>query len=304
MATEKVPGTSKLVNVIAAAFQRLLERSELTESDHRGFTGHREQIQTRLSGTFEVSKFMIIGSYSRGCAIRQTSDLDLMIVLRRNEVMWGGSLVSSDGVLERVRRDLASRFPNTALGRDGQAVVVDFADGRAIDVVPAYFGDAQATGWPVYRIPRGDGGWLPTAPDSHGKYLSEADRRSGGKLKNVARIAKYWRTTRETPVPLSSFYVELVLATTDVCRVAESHTMTFARLLVELESRGCGPVADPLGVSGTIAGCASEAKRTSAMRTISAASQRAVAAVEAEQKGKLDEALRFWDVVFNGGFAR
>lgn len=289
---------------VADSFFDILARCEFTEPDRAALATHRREIETRLRNTLEVSKIELIGSYARASAIRQTSDIDLLVVLRNTEWKWGGSRKSSSTVLNRVREQLISRYPNTTIGRDGQAIVVTFSDGKSVDVVPSGWVRAQSDGWPVYIIPDGCGNWRETAPGRHGRYIAEADARSGGKLKNVARIFKYWRACRVDPVPVSSFHVELLMAAEGLCGVGSSYADCFAALLQRLARRECRALQDPLSISGRVPACSTDAKRATALRTVTASADRANGAVAAARNGNAMEARRLWNLVFNDRFPR
>lgn len=289
---------------IADSFSSLIERCEFTAHDYEALDTHRRQVATRIESGFGVSKIVVVGSRARGSAIRQTSDTDLFVVLRKSELERGGSRVSSATVMGRIRQELTARFPSTAIGRDGQAIVVSFADRRSIDVVPATWIGSQANGWPLYDIPDGKGGWMPAAPDSHNRFIAEADAASGGKLKNVARIFRYWRAMRQELVPVSAFHVELLMAADGTCPVARSYAECFRALLRLLAQRECRGLQDPLRISGNVAACGTDAKRMSALRTVVASATRADAAGAVEGVGGSAEAHRLWDLVFNGAFPR
>ena len=46
---------------------------------------HRSTVRMRLQRSFDVSGIVDIGSHARGTAIRRFSDLDMLVVLRRNQ---------------------------------------------------------------------------------------------------------------------------------------------------------------------------------------------------------------------------
>src|SRR5438105_2381570 len=99
---------------------------------------HRSAVRTRLENSFDVSRVVPIGSHARGTAIRSYSDLDMLVVLRRNEAKWGGNIVSSRTLLSRVSDDLRTRFTRTEIRNDQQAAVIGFASTQhSLDVVPA-----------------------------------------------------------------------------------------------------------------------------------------------------------------------
>jgi hypothetical protein len=55
----------------------------------------------------DTIKFLVLASHSRGTAIK-SSDLDLLQVVRKKELKWGDSLVSSNTLLANVRKALES----------------------------------------------------------------------------------------------------------------------------------------------------------------------------------------------------
>ncbi len=74
---------------------------------------HSISIKKRLNKSFDLKKFIKIGSHSRATAIRSFSDVDFMPVLARNEAKWTGKTVKSSSVLNRIRDELSERFPVT-----------------------------------------------------------------------------------------------------------------------------------------------------------------------------------------------
>src|SRR6266487_566121 len=96
--------------------------------------------------------------------------------------------------LKELWRD--SFYPTTPVERDVQAVVVPFSQGASVDVVPAVFDQMLNGKLPLYLIPDGDRDWMPTCPELHANYIRQADAKSGGKLKRVAQLLKYWRECR------------------------------------------------------------------------------------------------------------
>jgi hypothetical protein len=254
--------------------------------------------------SFATSKIFPIGSAVRGSAIPQTSDLDLMLVLRVHEARWGGQLTSSFTVLNNVRAQLRARYRNTEIGRDGQAVVVDFEDGeRPVEVVPAVFARFQE-GVPLYAIPDGQGGWITTSPALHRRYISQADARSGGKLKNVARMIKYWRWCRTPDIPLSSFHIELLMAHEGICAGVKMYGQCLYDLFQLLSKRECRALQDPLGISGLVQAANTEAKRERAVAAVSDSAFHSARALLAELQGDTEEAIRQWDIVFNRFFPK
>lgn len=264
---------------------------------------HLGQIRARLSNSFVISRMSRIGSHAKATAVRAISDVDLLAVMRRREARWGNSYVSSETFLTRVRDDLAERFPLTNIRRDGQAVVIAFSGGEhSVDVVPAIFGEPSAFGHPVFRIPDGSGGWQRSAPELHAMYFRRRDVASSQRLRHVVQALKLWARHRDTPLPMSSFHLELALASAGMhkhCR-PYSHAITLA--LAHLVQRDGRALRDPLEVAGLIQLADSQPKIETILRSLSYAREHAILALKAERAGYTDEAVRQWRIVFGSWF--
>ena len=288
------------LHMISSRFEFLIKRIQPTATELSNLEASRRNLESFLSGAVETAKFLVMGSHSRGTAIRG-SDLDLLQVLRRREVTYGGAVVSSGTVLGRLRQ-LLLQYGRTDVRRDQQALVVSYRAGHHIDVVPGYFIGFNSQRRPVYEIPDGSGSWLQTSPEAHNQYLRDCDDRSRGKLKRVVQVMKFWRGTRANDIPLNSFHVEMVLASSGVCEGFKSYSACVADAFRELAARSAASIRDPLGISGLIAASGSISQRVSAGSSLSAASDHAIRARNAELLGHSAEAVRQWQIVFKGEF--
>lgn len=291
---------------VADGFKTLLSRIEPTDRDLQVYESHRQSITRRLDTVFAMNKVELIGSYSRGSCIRSTSDIDLLLRLKREEVRWGEGYKTSSTILDHVRNELLNRYPVTTVVRDVHAVVVRFADNQhPVDVVPGfYLQQGGAMNYPVFAIPDGRGGWMAASPQSHNKFINDADAQSGGKLKCVAKLIKFWRHCRTPGIPLNSFHVELFLAQERVCVGSMSYALCLNNAFATLANHQCQPLEDPIGISGQVPAAYTEDKRRRALEAVSASAKRAYNALQAERSGNMGEALRLWDLVFNSTFPK
>ncbi len=263
---------------------------------------HRAAVRGRLEKSFDVRRILAIGSHARGTAIRWYSDLDTLIVLRRNEAKWGGDVVSSFSVLRRVLVELQARFVNTDIRRDGQAAVVGFRSSQqSLDVVPALFQRFDA-GRPVYLIPDGNGDWLETAPEVHDRYFAAADERSKGKLRKVAQLVKWWKHSRQNAIPILSFHVDMLLASTDICIGVKPYTHCLYQAFRLLAERECRGLRDPCNVAGVIYAAQTTPQWETLNNAVDFALRHATAALAAEAIKDFEEANRHWLIVFNGEY--
>ena len=289
---------------IATCFGKLVNRLQPSENEKALVQQHLYTIKNRLTATFNIRRFLTGGSFSRGTFIRGGSDVDLFAVISKKDVTWGDGLVSSETALNNIRAELLERYPTTPVERDVQAVVVPFSQGANVDVVPAVFDQMLNGKLPLYLIPDGDGDWMPTCLELHANYIRQADTRSGGKLKRVAQLLKYWRECRSPRVPLSSFHIEMILASEDICIGVKSYAACVTETLQLLAQRECRALQDPVGVAGYISAVRTEAQRDSALTSVRYSRDHAKDACWHDYSGKTEEAWRQWDIVFNYTFPK
>lgn len=289
--------TNPQLNMVALA-SRIQPRPGELESARL----HRTVVRNRLTNSFDVARIAPIGSHARETAVRQVSDLDMLVVLKRNEAKWGGDLVSSFTLIDRVRADLQSRFPATGVRRDQQAVVIDFAAGQqSLDVVPAVFQRMTALR-PVYLIPDGLGDWLETSPEAHDAYFNSQVRQTGGKLRRVVQLMKWWKFSRAEPIPIRSFHVDVLLAASRVCAGVKPYTHCLFEAFRLLDDRECRSLRDPLGRYSPIRAASTDVQLQEVRNAVGYALYHSQAAVAAEAVRDFEEANRQWSIVFNGRY--
>jgi hypothetical protein len=289
---------------IAGQFNKVLFRITPNLRDLQTYGRHELTVKKRLKTVFEANNVIRIGSYSRGSSIRSFSDIDLMLILERHEVRRGQEWKTSTSILNRVRNELLLRYPYTEVVRDAEAVVVRFgANQHPIEVVPAFYLEhGGARNYPIFAIPNGDGWWMRTSPQIHNKFIEDANTQSGGKLKNVARLIRFWMQCWQAPIPLSGFYVEVLLARDGICNGAKSYAHCVNDVLATLANSECDRIADPMEVAEFIDAAGSQEKRRRAQVATLSSAKRAYRALTAEVRGDVEESSRLWNLVFNGRF--
>ena len=288
---------------IANCFLKLIPRIQPTPAEIALAQQHISTIRVRLNSTFKLSKVLVGGSFSRGTLIRGVSDVDLFAVIARGEATWGNRYESSETILNHFWVELSRRLPSTPIGRDVHAVVVPFSQGPSADVVPAIF-DQMINGRPQYLIPDGNGDWMPTSPERHNLYIQNANGRSGGKLKRLAQILKFWRQCSSTRLAMSSFHIEMLLASSGICVGVKGYAAFMTNALRALAERECRALQDPLGIAGLIPLVKTENQLGDAIASVKYARNHANEACIADYAGDSEEAWRQWDVVFQGHFPR
>jgi hypothetical protein len=289
--------------VIAGRFRSLIGKLEPRPSEIDIYESHRRSATIRLNKAFGIRLVPTIGSYKRGSAIRRFSDIDLMPVFPIALIRWGSAWKTSTTILNQTRDQLRDRYTDTNVGRDNQAIVIRFRDGQhPVDVTPAVYTGPGLNNYPIYAIPDGEGWWKDSSPHIHNKFINDQNASSGGKLRNVVKLVKFWRYCRTPHIPINSFHVELLLAQERTCIGAKSYARCFTETLQLLADRQCRALRDPLRISGYVKAANTDVKRGVALGAIEASLNHAYRALDAENYGGLHEATRQWEMVFHGYF--
>ncbi len=166
-------------------------------------------------------------------------------------------------------------------------------------MVPAwYFRDDLKL--PVYYIARGDNGWMDTSPDLHNAYVSSVDHRLSEKVKPLIRFVKAWKFLCN--VPISSFYLELRVAKYCDGEKSVLYYIDLYRVLRDLLACNLADMRDPMGISGYIKPCSTEARLQDALSKLHTAATRAEKARSAILADKISEGFYWYDLLFNHQF--
>lgn len=151
---------------------------------------------------------LVVGSWGKGTQSRPPRDVDVMFVLPvsayfRFERRPGNR---QSQLLQEVKDVLSVTYPNTQLRGDGQVVVVGFANGHGVEVVPAF---ALENGQ-FQTCDTNDGGsYKVSDPRAEQSWINVLDVQTTGNTRNLIRLIKCWQRTCN--VPLASFEIELLV---------------------------------------------------------------------------------------------
>lgn len=277
-------------------FRDFLPKLTPSSAESDAAKSHRASIEARLKRDFGLQRFVRIGSFGNGTSISGYSDVDYLASLGR-DTLTSNSTYS----LRKVRDALADRFPNTNVRVNCPAVVVPFGTKKSetTEVVPSdYVGDQNH--FNVYDIPDCNGEWMRASPDTHIAYVAAINDRLGGKVKPLIRFLKAWKFFRS--VPISSFYLELRVAKYASGESSIVYDIDVKRILRILLDGRLASMQDPMGVSGYIPACKSDASMTDALSKLVTAVTRAEKALEAKDQGNIYEAFYWWRLLYNDEF--
>lgn len=277
-------------------FRDFLTKLTASESETAAAKSHRNSIETRLEKDFGLLRLFRIGSFGNGTSISGCSDVDYLASLRSNYYN-----ANSTYSLGKVRDSLAERFWNTDVRVSCPAVAIPFGnrDSERHEIVPGDVIDTSGD-FNVYRIPDCAGGWMKVSPEAHIHYVNEVNKSRGSKVKPLIRFIKAWKYFRN--VPISSFYLEMRVAKYAATEPSIIYYWDIQKFLKLLWDNQLSAIQDPMGVSGYISACKTEALRKDALSKLETALTRATNAREAVKNEKISDAFDAWRLLYNYEF--
>lgn len=261
---------------------------------------HQDSVKSCLDKNFGCYSFPEIGSFGNGTGVRHFSDTDYLAVCPTKNL----TQVSST-TLRKVKEALQETFWQTkGVEVSTPAVRIPFGEyaSERLEVTPCDFQGLTET--PVgekasYDIPDFDGGWIRSSPSAHNAYVKREDDRLGGKLKPLIRLVKAWKFFNN--IPIMSFYLELRVTKYAEAEKSILYDIDIKNVIRILNDNNLANIQDPMGISGYVRACSTDAKKEGALSKVSTGLSRAVKAVE-NRKDNLDAAFYWWNMFFNHEF--
>jgi SMODS domain-containing protein len=257
---------------------------------------HRASVEACLKAKLGLKRFFRTGSFGNGTSISGYSDVDYFAHIPRENLKQ-----NSGTTLRSVRDVLDERFPNTGVRVSCPAVKVPFGSlaRESTEVVTAdYIKDVD--GRKVYEIPDCSDSWMRSSPDAHNAYVRDINDRLDGNLKPLIRFIKAWKYFRN--VPISSFYLELRVAKFMEKDTVVVYDIDVQRIFAHLQRLGLASMQDPMGISGYIRPCSTDAKLEDSKSKLATAATRAEKARQAENEGDTNEAFEWWNLLYDSHF--
>jgi hypothetical protein len=277
-------------------FRDFLKKLTASESELMAAKSHRESIERRLDRDFGLYRLFRIGSFGNGTSISGFSDVDYLASLKDN--FYSTSSIYS---LVKVKNSLDARFPRTGVRISCPAVQVPFGTSRSEkhEIVPGDLTETSSS-FAVYRIADCAGSWMKVSPEAHIHYVNFVHNKLSNKVKPLIRFIKAWKYFRD--VPISSFYLEMRVARYAMAESVIIYDMDVHLVFKLLWDSQLASIQDPMGISGYISACKTEAMREVALSKLKTALTRATYAREAKEKENIFEAFVWWQSVYNDQF--
>lgn len=290
---------SKTVN---EGFNTFLGWLEPLETEHQKVQSHKSSVETCLINNYGCTKFFETGSFGNGTGVRHYSDTDYFAVIPAVN-LWNDSAFS----LRKIKETLQATFTRTTgIAVNAPAVAIPFGTyaSETMEVTPCCFGGIVETPlgkYAKYAIPDCNAGWMDSSPAAHNVYVNlENDRLKNDSVKKLIRLVKAWKYYNS--VPIISFYLELRVTKYSEGESSIIYDVDLYRIFKKLQEIELASMRDPMGISGLIPASKTEAQKQIALSKLNTAVSRAGKAIEAREKGNIDDAFYWWNLLFNSEF--
>lgn len=147
----------------------------------------------------DTSHSLYVGSYGRNTAINGTSDVDMIFrlpasVFQQYDAYNGNG---QSALLQAVRTSVKKTYSATAIGADGQVILVAFDDGITFELVPGFVNNDGAY---IYPDSNQGGSWKTTNPKLEIEAIRERNKDCNNNLVPLCRMMRAWKDRWSVPI--------------------------------------------------------------------------------------------------------
>jgi hypothetical protein len=284
-----------MARTVQQGLDEFLQRLRPSRAERESATAHRTSIKGAIEKHLDAVAVWETGSFAHGTAIRGHTDIDLLVSFSSTKKPKNGS-----SALESARTALRKRYAFTDVVVRSPAVVVRFADGQRVEVIPGFIRSTSGK-YTTYDIPQpGSAGWMVSSPRAHLAYVTAANESPSGGAKSLARLLKAWKYYQD--VPISSFYLEMRAAQRMQSESSFLPLHDLVYMFRDLSRHALAAMNDPMDVSRRITPCSSSATLEMAKSKLATATGRADKALAAYGKERHAEAFQYLNLLYRGRF--
>lgn len=287
-----------MTRTTSEALEAFLESITVTDYQKTSIIeGRKNSVIEDLTAAFPAtsdmpfSRAILMGSAAKRTIVRPMDDIDVLAVFSNANDAWSKYRWDSQSFLYRIRRAYDG-VATAQVGARGQAVRIFFQTGGHVDVAPVF-----SYGNDVFGLPKGDGGWINTAPVLANSWFAKENAKLGYNLAPLVRLLKKWNSAHSKR--LRSFHLE-TMAASSFNTLGSNRQNGLASFFAW--ASGHIDVSDPGGQSGSLSGYLSWTARQEVIQSLSVAADRASRAQAAELRGDHEEAKRLWRIILGSTF--
>ncbi|MFF7951619.1 SMODS domain-containing nucleotidyltransferase [Streptomyces griseorubiginosus] len=264
---------------------------QLALSRVREFATHLPDTSRTNAPKYTFLGYRLMGSYSRGTAIRQSSDVDVLFVFTDPDSSRADDSLSLLTHLEERLREFSGGAAQ--FSRLREVVSVSFPGEVSIDILPCI-----KSGKDGYLFPGGSGRWAMTDPDSQNSYFTERRDAAGIDLSKFTRGIKQWNV--ENGGALRSYHLEVMVAAV-ADKLGDDYASATTRFY-EIYANGLS-VQDPAGQQGDLSAYLTTRQRESVSTLIKNCGRTAHLAISAQNDRRYAQAVDAWTKIYGTSFS-
>jgi hypothetical protein len=284
----------------AQAFDSFLVKISPTDYQRADVTNKRNATERYLreafpqSSSLPLKRVVLIGSADRGTIIRPVNDVDVLAEFIDKDRIFDRQYRRDSGAfLQRIRSALNARTSIQKIGARGQAVRLFYVNGAHVDIAPVFKWD-NTTG---YGLPKGDGGWMTTDPETQSTWFSQRRTAIGASLTPMCKLVRRWNGVHSHR--FEPFHLEVMVAS--MFRSIGSNYRDALKVFFESAPGRIG-VSDPAGHSGPLDDYLTRDAFTAINSRFVEALDRSKKAIAAEERDDQTEAKRLWRIELGDEF--
>jgi len=276
---------------IAQGFDQLLIKLQPTNNEHLKSVSHKSSVSRCLVNNWAKTKLFETGSFGNGTGVRHYSDTDYFAICPE-DAFYSNSATT----LRYIKETLQDTFTQTLIEVKTPAVRISFGvhASEILEITPACYHQLIETPGGKrrsYFIPDYEGSWMVSCPSAHNAYVDKQNKRLDGKLKPLIRLIKAWKFYNN--IPITSFYLELRVTKYAEGRTSIVYDLDVKNILKLLHDNQLARLQDPMGFSGYVWPCKTEAQRRAALSKLATGYGRAINACEC-RIARPDLAFDWW----------
>lgn len=191
-----------MADELSDRFNAFIRKITLSDSERNAALKQGLLLSQKLEQRPEIQKSLITGSMARKTAIRKYSDVDLVVVIEKNDPLSQAGSADLVRALSGILREMELQVQVSE-----NAARVRTVDGVTVDVLAAIQTGISNASEDEYRISSSNrNGWERYAPEEQNRRIRESAAILGDNFKKLIRLIKWW--SKINGHPISSYAIE------------------------------------------------------------------------------------------------
>lgn len=294
-------------NTVAMAFDEFSALIEPTENEIEKLKNRHQKVREEIGNSLILDKQIqsfLTGSYKRKTLVNPANDVDLMLVLDKDEY-WEKFKNEPRKLLEMVKRKLKkiSQYQNTTMRIQTHSIGIKFADKKDVDVVPAFIKNYEER---IFLIPNHKlNRFVVTSPKQHQNLISNHNKKFPNFTK-IIKMLKIWKKKlarqSDNDLRIKSFHLEM-LGIKGINKGFSGYKDGVILLFSRIEKLIVNKLEDPIGLSGDISDYLDSSQKHAIQKEIIAINEN-IKQLLVIEKEDAQKAIKGWNEIFGFPFPK